>query len=39
MKNINFTMVNNDYYGNPRYVCHYSDLLTRDERAALGTID
>lgn len=32
MKNqIEFTRINNDTFGNPRYVCHYSELLTREE--------
>lgn len=26
-----FTRVNNDYYGNPRYVCHFSDLISLEE--------
>ena len=26
-----FTRINNDYCGNPRYVCHFSDLMTLDE--------
>jgi hypothetical protein len=28
---INFLRVNNDVNGNPRYVCHYSNLLTNAE--------
>ncbi len=28
---ISFTRVNNDTNGNPRYVCHYSELLTNAE--------
>jgi len=28
---INFLRVNNDTNGNPRYVCHYSNLLTKEE--------
>ena len=32
----NFTRVNSDYYGNPRYVCHLFDLLTTDERSSYG---
>lgn len=32
MKNaIQFTRVNNDINGNPRYVCHYTNLLTSEE--------
>ncbi len=28
---ISFTRINNDINGNPRYVCHYSNLLTESE--------
>lgn len=28
---IEFTRVNNDVNGNPRYVCHFIDLLNEDE--------
>lgn len=28
---IEFTRINNDVNGNPRYVCHYSNLITDDE--------
>ena len=28
---IEFTRVNNDTNGNPRYVCHFSNLLTENE--------
>ena len=28
---IEFTRINNDVNGNPRYVCHYHDLLTDAE--------
>lgn len=28
---ITFVRVNNDINGNPRYVCHFSDLLNRNE--------
>lgn len=30
---INFTRINNDVNGNPRYVCHYTNLVTTDENA------
>jgi hypothetical protein len=30
-KVISFTSVNNDVNGNPRYVCHFLNLLTADE--------
>lgn len=26
-----FTRINNDYCGNPRYVCHFSDLISLEE--------
>jgi len=29
---IKFTRVNNDVNGNPRYVCHYLNLLTQKEK-------
>jgi hypothetical protein len=29
---IEFTRINNDVNGNPRYVCHYSNLLTDSEK-------
>lgn len=29
---IDFTRVNNDVNGNPRYVCHFLELLTREEK-------
>lgn len=29
---INFTRVNNDVNGNPRYVCHFLELLTEEEK-------
>lgn len=33
MKNkINWTQVDNSIYGNPRYVCHFLDLVTENER-------
>jgi hypothetical protein len=31
---ITFVRVNNDINGNPRYVCHFSDLLNKDEYAS-----
>lgn len=31
MNTINFTRVNNDVNGNPRYVCHFLKLLTTNE--------
>lgn len=30
---IEFTRVNNDVNGNPRYVCHFNDLLTEAEKS------
>ena len=32
MKTIEFTQVNNDFYGNPRYVTHFFSLLKEDEQ-------
>lgn len=32
---IEFTRVNNDINGNPRYVCHFLSLLTDDENERL----
>ena len=32
MKTIEFTRVNNDIYGNPRYVTHFFSLLKEDEQ-------
>ena len=32
MKTIEFTQVNNDVYGNPRYVAHFFSLLREDEQ-------
>ncbi len=32
MKTIEFTRVNNDVYGNPRYVTHFFSLLKEDEQ-------
>jgi hypothetical protein len=29
---INWTRINNDVNGNPRYVCHFMDLLTNSEQ-------
>lgn len=32
MEKINFTQINNDSYGNPRYVCHFTNLMTQQEK-------
>ena len=32
MKTIEFTQVNNDMYGNPRYVTHFFSFLKEDEQ-------
>ena len=32
MKTIEFTRVNNDVYGNPRYVTHFLSFLNEDEQ-------
>ena len=32
MKTIEFTRVNNDVYGNPRYVTHFFSFLKEDEQ-------
>lgn len=32
MKTIEFTRVNNDINGNPRYVCHFFELLKDSEK-------
>ena len=32
MKTIEFTRVNNDIYGNPRYVTHFFSLLKEEEQ-------
>lgn len=32
---ITFTRIENDINGNPRYVVHFLDVLTKDEREAL----
>lgn len=29
---INWTRINNDVNGNPRYVCHFFELLTEEEK-------
>jgi hypothetical protein len=29
---IDFTRINNDVNGNPRYVCHFLNLLTQEEK-------
>jgi len=34
-ESINFTRVNNDVNGNPRYVCHFSDLLTNEDEESI----
>lgn len=31
MRNIEFTQINNDINGNPRYVCHYLNLVTEKD--------
>jgi hypothetical protein len=36
MNEIEFTRVNNDVNGNPRYVCHFLNLNTQAETAATG---
>ena len=33
MKAIEFTRVNNDFYGNPRYVCHFFNFLKDEEQS------
>jgi len=33
MKTIKFKRVNNDVYGNPRYVCHFFALLREEEKS------
>ena len=33
---IEFTRVNNDVNGNPRYVCHFFDLLTKEDSEELS---
>jgi len=37
-KQIEFKRVNNDVNGNPRYVCHFFNLLTDDESRTLPNI-
>lgn len=32
MSKIEFTRINNDTNGNPRYVCHFLNFLTQDEK-------
>jgi len=32
MRTIEFTRVNNDFYGNPRYVTHFFSLLNEEEQ-------
>ena len=34
-ESINFTRVNNDVNGNPRYVCHFYNLLTNEDEASI----
>lgn len=38
MKNLNieFTRINNDGNGNPRYVCHFLNLNTKEEKNRTG---
>lgn len=36
---IEFTRVNNDVNGNPRYVCHFLNLLTESELEQLPTAE
>ncbi len=38
-RTIEFTRVNNDINGNPRYVCHFTNLLNDNENFGLLTID
>ena len=33
MKTIEFTRVNNDFCGNPRYVCHFFEFLKDEEKS------
>jgi len=33
---IDFTPINNNYYGNPRYIVHFFSFLTEDERKTYG---
>jgi hypothetical protein len=33
MKEIEFKRVNNDVNGNPRYACHFFDLLNEEEKS------
>jgi hypothetical protein len=35
-KKIEFTRINNDTLGNPRYVCHFLDLLTEGQHTNLS---
>lgn len=34
---IEFTRISHDVNGNPRYVCHFLNLVTPEEREAVGT--
>jgi len=36
---IEFTRINNDTNGNPRYVCHFLNLLTDNEQETIQGID
>ena len=33
---ITFNSINNNYYGNPRYIVHFSEFLSDDERKTYG---
>jgi hypothetical protein len=33
---IDFTPINNNYYGNPRYIVHFFSFLSDDERKSFG---
>lgn len=35
--NIEFTRINNDVNGNPRYVCHYLNLLSSQDQKDINT--
>lgn len=35
---IEFTRINNDTNGNPRYVCHFYNLLTKEENKYFDSI-
>jgi len=36
---IEFTRINNDTNGNPRYVCHFFNLLTDEESSSMNSLD